>query len=231
MRGSGALRKIALGALGLYLLAVAGFTLYAQTGYVDSLPTAYLTRPGPGEISFTLAETGTVEDGKLHYSHQLGKGLPNDVIVPGLKAQYTGEDGQQGEGEVLSIRRERGTCEVQTGLLRVTVKISDLYTPAQKRAEKGDVVRVTRDLAPRPTVKRECNLIGMTTTEGVKEAEDFLDAAVVSNLQEVRIVHGYGTGKLRAAVQEMLRRHPRVESFRPGKYGEGEGGVTIVTLK
>ena len=103
MRGSGALRKIALGALGLYLLAVAGFTLYAQTGYVDSLPTAYLTRPGPGEISFTLAETGTVEDGKLHYSHQLGKGLPNDVIVPGLKAQYTGEDGQRGEGEVLSI--------------------------------------------------------------------------------------------------------------------------------
>ena len=103
MRGSGALRKIALGALGLYLLAVAGFTLYAQTGYVDSLPTAYLTRPGPGEISFTLAETGTVEDGKLHYSHQLGKGLPNDVIVPGLKVQYTGENGQHGEGEVLSI--------------------------------------------------------------------------------------------------------------------------------
>lgn len=103
MRGGGALRKIALGALGLYLLAVAGFTLYAQTGYVDSLPTAYLTSPGPGEISFTLAETGTVEDGKLHYSHQLGKGLPNDVIVPGLKVQYTGEDGQRGEGEVLSI--------------------------------------------------------------------------------------------------------------------------------
>ena len=137
----------------------------------------------------------------------------------------------QAEGEVLSVRKERGTCEVQTGLLRVTVKISDLYTPARKRAEKGDAVRVTRDLAPRPTVKRECNLIGMTTAEGVKEAEDFLDAAVVSNLQEVRIVHGYGTGKLRAAVQEMLRRHPRVESFRPGKYGEGEGGVTIVTLK
>ena len=64
-----------------------------------------------------------------------------------------------------------------------------------------------------------------------KTAASFLDAAVVSNLQEVRIVHGYGTGKLRAAVQEMLRRHPRVESFRPGKYGEGEGGVTIVTLK
>lgn len=103
MRGGAVLRKVALGTLCLYFLAVAGFTLYAQTGYVDSLPTAYLTRPGPGEISFTLAETGTVEDGKLHYSHQLGKGLPNDVIVPGLKVQYTGENGQHGEGEVLSI--------------------------------------------------------------------------------------------------------------------------------
>ena len=71
----------------------------------------------------------------------------------------------------------------------------------------------------------------MTTSEGVAEAENFLDAAVVANLQEVRIVHGYGTGKLRAAIQDMLRRHPRVESFRLGKYGEGEAGVTIVTLK
>ena len=65
----------------------------------------------------------------------------------------------------------------------------------------------------------------------VAEAEAFLDAAVVANLPEVRIVHGYGTGKLRAAVHDMLRRHPRVESFRLGKYGEGEGGVTVVTLK
>ena len=79
--------------------------------------------------------------------------------------------------------------------------------------------------------KRELNIIGMTTAEGVAEAEAFLDAAVVANLQEVRIVHGYGTGKLRAAVHEMLRRNPRVEAFRLGKYGEGEGGVTVVTLR
>ena len=92
-------------------------------------------------------------------------------------------------------------------------------------------MRVTRDLAPRSGAAREVNLIGMTTDEGVAEAENFLDAAVVANLSEVRIVHGYGTGKLRAAVHAMLRRHPRVESFRLGKYGEGEGGVTVVTLK
>ena len=100
-----------------------------------------------------------------------------------------------------------------------------------KKPAPEQKVRVTRDLSPRTGAQRECNIIGMTTAEGVAEAEAFLDAAVVANLPEVRIVHGYGTGKLRAAVHDMLRRHPRVESFRLGKYGEGEGGVTVVTLK
>ena len=110
-------------------------------------------------------------------------------------------------------------------------KLADLYTPSRKQQEPAQKVQVTRNLAPRPTASRECNIIGMTTSEGVAEAEAFLDAAVVSNLHEVRIVHGYGTGKLRAAIHEMLRRNPRVEDFRLGKYGEGEGGVTIVTLR
>ena len=134
------------------------------------------------------------------------------------------------EGTVLSVRRDKGTCEVSTGALRVNAKISDLYVAAPK-APAVEQVRVTRNLSGRPAAKRELNIIGMTTAEGVAEAEAFLDAAVVANLQEVRIVHGYGTGKLRAAVHEMLRRNPRVEAFRLGKYGEGEGGVTVVTLR
>ena len=134
------------------------------------------------------------------------------------------------EGTVLSVRRDKGTCEVSTGALRVNAKISDLYVAAPK-APVREQVRVTRNLSGRPAAKRELNIIGMTTAEGVAEAEAFLDAAVVANLQEVRIVHGYGTGKLRAAVHEMLRRNPRVEAFRLGKYGEGEGGVTVVTLR
>lgn len=134
------------------------------------------------------------------------------------------------EGVVLSVRKEKGTCEVQTGSLKVNVKISDLYFASVKE-EKSERVEVTRRLVQRPVIKREVNLIGMTTTEGVMQAEEFLDGAVIANLHEVRIVHGVGTGKLRAAVQDMLRKHPRVESFRLGKYGEGENGVTIVTLK
>ena len=61
--------------------------------------------------------------------------------------------------------------------------------------------------------------------------ENFLYVAVVSNLAEVRIVHGMGTGKLRAAIADLLKKNARVAEFRLGRYGEGESGVTIVTLK
>jgi len=71
----------------------------------------------------------------------------------------------------------------------------------------------------------------LTVAEAIPELEQFLDAAVLSNLSEVRVVHGMGTGKLRAAVHTALKGHARVEGFRLGKYGEGESGVTIVTLK
>ncbi len=161
------------------------------------------------------------------------RALPVDAAT--LKAGDRVLVGAMGtEGVVLCVRREKGTCEVLTGSFKVNASISDLYLPAPKKDKKPapeQKVRVTRDLSPRTGAQRECNIIGMTTAEGVAEAEAFLDAAVVANLPEVRIVHGYGTGKLRAAVHDMLRRHPRVESFRLGKYGEGEGGVTVVTLK
>ena len=71
----------------------------------------------------------------------------------------------------------------------------------------------------------------MTVMEMQSELEKFLDASVLANFREVRIVHGMGTGKLRAAVHALLKKHRHVESFRLGKYGEGESGVTIATLK
>ena len=71
----------------------------------------------------------------------------------------------------------------------------------------------------------------MTVQEALPEVEAFLDAAVLANLEEVRIVHGVGTGKLRAGIQDFLRKQKNVAEFRLGKYGEGETGVTIVKIK
>ena len=132
-------------------------------------------------------------------------------------------------GKVISVKREKGVAEVQAGSLRVTSKISDLYLPPRAREEKKGV-RVVKNLATRE-LPRECNLIGMTVMDAMPELEAFLDAALLAGSKEVRIVHGMGTGKLRAAVHAFLKKHPRVEEFRLGKYGEGESGVTIVTLR
>ena len=129
----------------------------------------------------------------------------------------------------------KGNCEVQVGALKVNVKTGDLYTltGGKKKGQSGkkEGVQVTRNLKERPIVHLECNVIGMTTAEALPEVEAFIDGAVLANLPEVRIIHGMGTGKLRAAIHDLLKKNKRVASFRLGKYGEGEGGVTVVTLK
>ena len=71
----------------------------------------------------------------------------------------------------------------------------------------------------------------MTVQEALPELNNFLDGAVLANFKTVRIVHGMGTGKLRRAVQEYLKKDRRVAEYRLGVYGEGESGVTVVTLK
>ncbi len=151
-----------------------------------------------------------------------------DVLKPG-ETVFVGT--MSAEGVVISLKKDKNTAEVQVGNLRVTSKISDLFYPSVTAAPKEKKVQVVKNLVSRGAASRECNLIGMTAAEAEIEVENFLDAALVAGLSEVRIVHGMGTGKVRAAVQGILKKHPHVESFRPGKYGEGESGVTVVTLK
>ncbi len=148
----------------------------------------------------------------------------DDVFVASLGAA----------GKVLSVRREKGIAEVQAGPLRVRSKISDLYQPpraARSAREEKKEVRVVRNLSPRADLPRECNVIGMVADEALPEIDAFLDSALLAGRREVRIVHGMGTGKLRAAVHAYLKKDARVEGFRLGRYGEGESGVTVVTLK
>lgn len=154
-------------------------------------------------------------------------------------------------GTVLSVRKEKNEAEVSCGEIKLRVKISSLSalingtngqnksngnknrsfrdSGIENRAESN--IRVTKNLAPRLAPSTEINVIGETVAEAVPDVEAFLDSALISNLEEVRIVHGVGGGKLRAAIQELLRKDPRVKEFRPGRYGEGEAGVTIVKFK
>ena len=136
------------------------------------------------------------------------------------------------EGVVLAVNSRRGEAEVQCGSVRMNVKCSVLLSasPAPKKSGGGHV-QVVRRVAPAAEAKTELNVIGQTVLDAVQEVDDFLDRAALAGLEEVRIVHGMGTGRLREGIREHLRGHPHVAAFRGGVYGEGEGGVTVVTVK
>ena len=149
------------------------------------------------------------------------------------------------EGIVQSIRLQKGEAEILCGNIRVRSKLSELSaiiqeqkpqtnkTKSQKWQKQGkeERVQVHKSLTPKRAPSMEINVIGLTVHEALPEVEAFIDAAVISNLEEVRIVHGVGTGKLRAGIQEFLRKHRNVAEYRYGTYGEGETGVTIVKIK
>lgn len=150
------------------------------------------------------------------------------------------------EGTLQSVRPQKGEAEVLCGNVRVRSKISDLAVvisapiaqtkPKTKHSKwqkqnTGDRVQIKKTLQPKPLPAMELNVIGLTVAEALPEVEAFIDAAVIANLEEVRIVHGVGTGKLRAGVHDFLRGHRNVAEYRLGKYGEGETGVTIVKIR
>lgn len=144
------------------------------------------------------------------------------------------------EGVIQSVRFPKREAEVLCGNMRLRCKFSDLamvirrenaQTKPKKGAKKSDKVEVKKSLIPKPAPSLEINVIGKTVLDALPDVEAFIDSAVIAGLEEVRIVHGVGTGKLRAGIQEFLRKNPHVAEFRYGKYGEGETGVTIVKIK
>ena len=138
-------------------------------------------------------------------------------------------------GTISSKPDSRGNVTVQMGILRSQVNISDLeiiedvnpYSPkAMKRTSKGKI-KMSKSLSVSP----EINLLGKTVDEAVSELDKYLDDALLSHLNSVRVVHGKGTGALRKGIHEYLRRQKHVKSYRLAEYGEGDAGVTIVELK
>ncbi len=127
-------------------------------------------------------------------------------------------------GEVLSV--EEDEAEVRVGALRVRVPLREL----ERRAAQPPPVETTVRYRP-PTVSLRLDLRGQTVEEALEQLDRHLDAAALAGLPWVHVVHGKGTGALRHAVRDYLRRHPLVRSYRPGEDGEGGDGVTIVILK
>jgi DNA mismatch repair protein MutS2 len=135
-------------------------------------------------------------------------------------------------GQVLSFNPIKGEAEVLCGSIKMHCKLNELQVISQNKptTNSNAKVKVVRNLAPSAPVL-ELNVLGMTVEEALYEVDNFIDKAVMDNLEEIKVIHGVGTGKLRAAIAQHLKRHKNVLSYRLGKYGEGETGVTIITLK
>ena len=133
------------------------------------------------------------------------------------------------KGTVLTAPDARGELQVQAGILKLKVHVSQLKREAGAQTKKA-ATRTDIDMTTR-TVRLDCDLRGMNLEEAIEAVDKYLDDAVLASLGEVSLIHGKGTGTLRSGIQEHLRRHPHVKAFRAGRYGEGEDGVTVVTLR
>ena len=138
------------------------------------------------------------------------------------------------KGIVRSLPDKSGNLDVQMGILHSVVNVKDIELldevsikgPSYEHTATGRV-RISKSASVSP----EINLLGMTVDEAVSVLDKYLDDAAIAHLDEVRVVHGKGTGALRAGVQNFLRKNKHVQSYRLGEYGEGDAGVTIVKLK
>lgn len=141
------------------------------------------------------------------------------------------------KGVVIGEPDGRGNCFIQMGAIKTKVKVSDIMlddsAPAKTKSEKKHGTVSAKGVQSRMTrrPKSELDIRGLTCSEGLYELDGFIDQAALSGIGMVTIIHGVGTGVLKTAVRDHLKRHPSVKSSRRGLYGEGEDGVTIVELK
>lgn len=133
------------------------------------------------------------------------------------------------EATVLKDSDGRQEVQVQSGVVKMMVKMADvrLMEPEKKKTVVSGRIQLEAD---RGELTR-LDIRGQLVDDAVIEVDRFIDNSILSGISEFTIVHGKGTGALRTGIQNFLRTHPKVKSYRTGAYGEGDAGVTIVTLR
>ncbi len=140
------------------------------------------------------------------------------------------------EGILVTDPDKSGNVSIACGIMKVKLHISNLsYITEDKAKQVNNLPRKTKKSTNKVSkaqhIKAEINILGSTVDEGILEVDKYIDDCIMTGLGTLRIVHGKGTGALRKGIQAHLRRHPDVKKYRDAEYGEGDYGVTIVTLK
>ncbi|MDR1774234.1 MAG: endonuclease MutS2 [Clostridioides sp.] len=185
---------------------------------------------------------GREEELRKELRDSIGKLQPSveSMIVPKVSNQII-KDLKPGEsvrivslnqdGSVLSVDNAKKEAVVQIGIMRMTLPFKSLTR--NKKSEKNIVTKSTRNIIKSKSgkVKSEVDLRGMNLEEATMAVEKYLDDACISGLEKVTVIHGIGTGVLKKGLQDVIKRNRNVKSQRPGVYGEGGIGVTIVEFK
>lgn len=165
-----------------------------------------------------------VQKSKGHYKLPRSLKAGDDVLIADIDKK----------GVVLSPPDGSGNVLVQAGIIKTRVSLDNLRLLEKKAVESAvsTSVRTIKNGLSRAarSVQTEIDLRGKLTDEGILELDRFIDDALLSGIGQITVIHGKGTGAMRAAVHRHLRTHRSIKSFRLGVYGEGENGVTIVEL-
>ena len=159
---------------------------------------------------------------------------PRDLVM-GARIRIQGFDQIY---TVLSKPDARGQLSVQAGIMKMQVKVKDVTEILPEKGEETGRPKTEREkgttagsFGKAQTITMEADLRGMTVDEALSTLDKYLDDAYLAGVPQVTVIHGKGTGALRQAVHQFLKRAPQVRSFRLGTFGEGDSGVTIVELK
>ncbi len=175
-------------------------------------------RQGMGKMEEALSEDVFTAKGGSIDPKKLKKGMEVEVTT------------MNQNGTLLTLPDKNGNVQIQMGILKITANVSALRE-ARSAAKKRAADYHPGSSGSVAAVKTEIDLRGQMVDEAIMAADKYLDQAAMAHLATVSIIHGKGTGALRSAIHDLLRHHPHAKSFRLGKYGEGETGVTIVELK
>lgn len=134
-------------------------------------------------------------------------------------------------GKVIEINKQKKKFTVSVGAMKISASCDDLAEAVVYREEKPKKTVSIKTEIKNKMLSNEINLIGQTVDEALVNLDTFIDSCVIASINEIRVIHGRGTGALRKGIQDHLKTHKNVAEFRFGAYGEGDRGVTIVKLK
>ena len=156
--------------------------------------------------------------------------IPSEEIKPNMEVYIPTFNKN---GIILSHVNKSNEVQVQVGNIKTNININNIekISTSNKTNETSNTNSGYTKISKTKNIKSEINVIGLNVEEAIFVVDKFLDDCSLAKLQNVRIVHGKGTGKLRTGIHSFLKNNPHVKSFRLGTYGEGEMGVTVVELK